>query len=176
MLGLVANVSAAAPPLSDIVLHAPDGGAVPVAPTLRRHRLTAIVFFSSTCPCFAAHRARLAELAHEMSARDVQFLVVDSEQHAPGEQIPATLPEAGLPILRDEGARLARELGAQYATQTFVFDAAGTLRYRGGIDDDRKYLSATSRAHLRETLLSLLQRNEPPFASSKALGCSLRIK
>jgi hypothetical protein len=168
--------SAGAPSLSDVVLRASDGGAVALAPVIRRHRLTAIVFFSSTCPCFAAHRARLAALAQEMSARDVQFLVVDAEEHAAGEALPATLPESGLPILRDADARLAHALGARYATETFVFDGAGVLRYRGGIDDDRKYLHAAPRSYLRDALTALLRQNAPPFASSKALGCALRTK
>jgi hypothetical protein len=122
------------------------------------------------------HRSRLAALVRELGARGVDFVVVDSERHAPGELTPALLPESGLPILRDDDARLARRLDAQYATETFVFDGTGVLRYRGGFDSDRKYLEPTPRTYLRDALVALLQNKAPPSASAKALGCALRLR
>ena len=64
---------------------------------------------------------------------------------------------------------------AQYATESFVFDASGRLRYRGGIDDKRKYLGPNPKAHLRDALERLLDDGAPALASAKALGCALRL-
>jgi hypothetical protein len=177
---LVASVGASAaqpttPDISDIVLRNYQRDMVNLQTLVRQHRLTAVVFFSSTCPCFAAHRARLDELVHEMEPRDVRFLFVDSERHARGETVSKFVAETRLPILRDDNGRLARRLDAQFATETFVFDATGTVRYRGGIDDDRKYLHQDPRTHLRDALLSLLSGAAPRYAGAKALGCALRL-
>jgi len=105
----------------------------------------------------------------------VALVVVDSERHTAGEARPEKVPGTELPVLRDEGGRLARRLGAQYATESFVFDGNGQLRYRGGIDDQRKYLGPNPRPHLRDALLHLLDNSAPAYASAKALGCALRL-
>lgn len=170
-----------APALADITLQSAHGQATHLQQIVGAHRLTVVVFFSATCPCFAVHSQRLADLSRELSPKDVEFVVVDSERHAAGDAVPDTVPGTArpalpaLPILRDEGGRLARRLGAQYATESFVFDRSGQLRYRGGIDDQRKYLGPNPKAHLREALTHLLENDAPAFATAKALGCALRL-
>ena len=166
----------AVPDVSDIVLTQEGGRALNLQSLMRGRRFTAVVFFSATCPCFAAHRARLAALVHELAPRDVGFVIVDSERRPRGAPSPGAVSDTDVPILRDDQGKLARRLGAQYATETFVFDASGSLRYRGGIDDDRKRLSQTPRALLRDALLGLLARNAPPFTTAKTLGCVLRLR
>ena len=111
-----------------------------------------------------------------MQSRDVRFVIVDSERHPAGEPTPAFVANTDLPIFADDGGRLARRLNAQFATETFVFDAAGTLRYRGGIDDDRRSLRPRPTAHLRDELQRLLAGTAPPYATTKALGCALRLR
>ena len=166
---------ATTPDISDVVLRDDQRDVVNLQSLVRQHRLTAVVFYSSTCPCFAAHRARLVDLVHEMEPRDVRFLFVDSERHSRGEPVSKFVAQTSLPILRDDNGRLARRLAAQFATETFVFDATGTVRYQGGIDDDRKYLSQSPRMHLRDALLSLLSGAAPQYPGAKALGCALRL-
>ena len=175
---LVSALAFAAPPrtpdLSDIVLDQ-GAGAIELRELVRQHRFTAIVFFSATCPCFDAHRARLAALVHEMERKDVRIVIVDSERRHAGEAAVRLVPATDLPILQDRGGTLARRLDAAYATETYVFDASGSLRYRGGIDDDRRTLSQKPRAHLRDALLGLLAGTAPAYATSKTLGCGLAV-
>lgn len=163
------------PSLADITLTGAGGEPVQLHKIVAGHRLTVVVFFSGTCPCFLVHRERLGELARELSPKGVDFVIVDSERHTAGEVTPATLAGTNLAVLRDEGGRLARRLGAQYATESFVFDAGGELRYRGGIDDQRKQLGPNARAHLHDALVRLLNKDAPAFVSAKALGCALRL-
>jgi hypothetical protein len=160
-------------------LHATLGdaqrGALPLGRLLAGNQFTVIVFYGATCPCFAAHRERLQKLAADLAPRGVGFAIVDSERHAPGEP---PIPEAvgpNLPVLRDEGGDLARRLGARYATESFVVDATGRVRYRGGIDSDRKVLNADTQPYLRRALASLLAGNPPALTTSKVLGCALRM-
>ncbi|HTA20183.1 MAG TPA: hypothetical protein VK989_12880 [Polyangia bacterium] len=162
--------------LSDVVLRGARGEPLALRPLVQQHRFTAVIFFSSGCPCAAAHRTRLAQLIHDMQPRDVGFVIVDSERHAAGEPTPAFVANTDLPLFADDGGRLARRLDAQFATETFVFDAAGTLRYRGGIDDDRRSLRPRPTAHLRDELQSLLAGTAPPYVTTKALGCALRLR
>jgi hypothetical protein len=171
--------SAAAPPapdLSRVTLRREQRDSLDLQPFIRAHRLTAIIFYSATCPCFTAHLGRIAALVRELGPRDVQFIIVDPERRRPPEVPASTLPEVGLPVFRDDEGRLARLLDAQFATQTFVFDAKGALRYRGGIDGDRKELSESPQQFLRDALLRLLSGDAPELATAKALGCILRSR
>lgn len=177
-LTLVTAASAAesqTPSLADITLEKAGGEVVPLQKIVAAHRLTVVVFFSETCPCFAVHTERLRDLARELTPKGVDFVVVDSERHAASDPRPAAVTGTDLAILRDPGGRLARRLGAQYATESFVFDTAGRLRYRGGIDDQRKYLGPNAKAHLRDALIHLLDNDAPAFVTAKALGCALRL-
>jgi hypothetical protein len=179
LAALLAVGSAPAPPTPDltgVVLRHGGRDAVEVRALVAAQPLTAIVFFSATCPCFAAHRERLGALARDLGPRGVRFVFVDSERRAPGDAAPDAVPGLGAPLLRDEAGVLARRLGAEFATETFVLDAHGALRYRGGVDDDRKVLRADAKAHLRDALDALLAGTAPPFAASKALGCALRLR
>jgi hypothetical protein len=164
------------PALGDAVVRDARGALVPLAGVARAHRFTVIVFYSATCPCFDAHRARLRQLAAELGPRGVGVVLVDSERRAAGDPPPPPAAAGDLPIFRDDGGALARRLGARYATESYVVDAAGQARYRGGIDSDRKYLRDDAQPYLRAALDRLLAGNAPPFTTSKALGCALRLK
>jgi hypothetical protein len=164
-----------APSLDGITLEKAGGESVPLQKLVAAHRFTVVMFFSETCPCFAIHTERLRDLARELSPKGVDFVVVDSERHAASDPRPAAVAGTDLAILRDPGGRLARRLGAQYATESFVFDASSRLRYRGGIDDQRKHLGPNAKAHLHDALIHLLDNDAPAFVTAKALGCALRL-
>ena len=158
-----------------IPLRAPDGATVALDAFVRAHALTVVIFTAEGCPVLAAHRERLRALAGELAPRGVAFVAVDSERHgdgaaARGEALP------GIPLLRDEGGRLAAALDARFATESFVFDRGRALRYRGGIDADRTHLSDAPRAYLRDALTQLLVGRPPQIAEAKALGCALRLR
>ena len=179
LLSLTPALSAVAePPSPDLggaVLRDIHGAAVPLADVIRAHKFTVVTFYAVSCPCFAAHVERLRQLASELTPQGVGFLVVDSERHAKSDPpIPPQLtPE--LPIFRDEDGALAHRLGANYATESYIVDATGHVRYRGGIDSDRKYLRSDAQPYLRQALAKLIAGTGPTFATTKALGCALRL-
>jgi hypothetical protein len=172
---LSARAQSPAPQGGDAVLRDESGAAVSLAELTRAHKLTVVVFYAVACPCFAAHVERLRQLASELGPRGVGFVIVDSERHAKSDPPVPREVAPGLPIFRDEGGSLARRLGASYATESFIEDATGHVRYRGGIDTDRKYLRPDAEPYLRQALLKLLAGQGPPFATTKALGCALRL-
>jgi hypothetical protein len=77
-------------------------------------------------------------------------------------------------VLVDTGGTLARALGAEYATESFVLDGAATVVYHGGLDSDRKQLHEDARPFLRNALDDLLAGKPLRTAESKALGCALQ--
>jgi hypothetical protein len=136
---------------------------------------TVLVFFSPTCHCLEQHDGRLRALHDAYQARGVQFLMMDSEVHGSESRDQAEARRRGypFPILRDPGATLANQLGAQYATYSVVLDAAGRVRYHGGIDSDKNHLHDDATPYLRDALDDLLAGRAPRIAEGKTLGCSL---
>lgn len=163
--------------LLNLTLEATNGRALELRPTVGAARLTVFVFFSAHCPCMAAHDDRLRQLASGYQARDVQFFLVDSEV---GDALERDRAEAQrrqypFPILADPNGKLAQALGARFATTTVVVDSSGTVRYRGGIDSEKRKPDPAGRFYLKEALSALLAGRTPDFTETKSLGCYLRI-
>jgi peroxiredoxin len=162
------SLAASSLPGTDGVAHAlePAGSA----------QLTVLVFFADHCPCQAAHDARLRDLYALYHPRGVEVLAVDSETGATPERDAAEAAKRGypFPLVIDHGGALARRLGAVYATETFVLDRSGTVRYHGGIDSDKRRLHEDAIPFLRDALDDLLAERPLRRTESKALGCALQ--
>jgi peroxiredoxin len=177
VVALGAMPALADPLLPDLALEATSGPSQRLRQTVAGAPFTVLVFFSDSCPCMAAHDRGLIELAQAYRARGVQVFLVDSEA---GEAL-ARDTEAvkrrhyPFPILADPGARLAKALGAEFATATVVFDAEGQVRYRGGIDSAKRETEHVEKSYLRDALEALVEGKRPAVAEAKTLGCYLRI-
>jgi hypothetical protein len=138
--------------------------------------LTVVTFFSAHCPTQRAHDARLNELFAELSPRGVRFVAVDSEVEASPafDANQARIRGYSYSIVSDPDGRYADALGAEVATDTFVVDGAGRVRFHGAIDSDRSHLTDDAHPYLRDALQALLSGGEPPDPEPKALGCTLR--
>ena len=157
---------------------APSGprvSAVDPAALPARAPWTVLVFYSPTCHCLQQHEARLRALYDAYHPRGVQFFMVDSEVRGSPDRDEAEARRRGypFPIVRDAGATLANELGATYATYSVVLDAAGRIRYDGGIDSDKNHLHEDATPYLQDALDDLLGGHAPRRAEAKTLGCAL---
>jgi peroxiredoxin len=163
--------------LPSLALEATDGRIVELRPTVSAASFTVFIFFSAHCPCMAAHDDRLSQLATAYEARNVQFFLVDSEVGDALERDRAEVQrrQYPFPILADPKGRLAEALGARFATTTVVLDSAGSVRYRGGIDSEKRKPDPAGRFYLKEALSALLDGKTPDVTETKSLGCYLRI-
>ena len=151
-------------------------GAPHVLPPDGPQRFTVVFFFDDHCPCQAAHDPRLRDLYAQYHPRGVDFVAVDPAHGATLDRDRAEAEKRAypFPILLDPEGSLARGMGAEYATETFVLDRSGTVRYHGGIDSDRSHLQESASMYLRDALDDLLDGRPPRRAESKALGCALQ--
>lgn len=169
---LAADVPAELP---DVTLPGSDG----VTHRLRGPaRETVVEFFSSHCPCQREHDPRFKELYERFAKEGVAFFAVDSEA---GVTLPALAAEAKArgypyPILLDEGGKLAKALSAQFCLTSIVADAAGRIRYYGGIDSDRTCSHKAEGAHpyLMNAIAAVLAGRDPSPARTKPMGCWLQ--
>jgi len=177
----IADITGCRPPsvgehLGSVVLPATDGRMHPLPPGDVGAPLTVLVFSAWHCPCQTAHDARLNELYARYHARGVDFYAVDSEVNGSlaDDAAQAKVHRYAFPVLRDEGAGLARALRAEYATESFVIDRQGVVRYHGGLDTDRKSLHDDAVPLLGNAVDDLLQGRVSRAAETKALGCALQ--
>ncbi len=146
-------------------------------PAADRAKLTVLVFFSAGCDCQTAHDVRLRELHRRYRPLGVEFFAVDSEIEAELSRDAAEVARRAYPypLLLDRGGRLARQLGADYATYTVVLDAGGSVRYCGALDSDQVELHADATFYLRDALDALLAGRTPNVVRDQGLGCALRL-
>ena len=162
--------------LAPVALQATDGARHTLPPGDGGATLTVLVFSAWHCPCQNVHAPRLDALYARYHARAVDFFLVDSEVGGSLADDAAKAKERGyaFPVLLDPGAGLARRLHAEYATETFVIDRRGTVRYHGGIDSDRNKLHNDAVPLLADALDDLLAGKPLRSADTKALGCALQ--
>jgi len=163
--------------LPALTLDATSGERYALRTAVTRARFTVFVFFSAQCPCVTAHDERLTHLAQVYGPSDVQFLLVDSEV---GDALARDKAEAArrhypFPILADPGGQLARAFAVRFATSTVVVDEQGRIRYRGGIDSEKRQVTPAGRFYLQEALTALLAGKTPELTETKPLGCYLRM-
>jgi hypothetical protein len=124
--------------------------------TSRLPRDTVLMFVHAECPCT---RASLHELARLMRGRrTAAMLVVAPVTAGRWEDSPAATLAAQIPNLRvfhDEDGREATRFGAQTSGYVAYYDAAGALRYAGGVTGSRGHVGenvalASLRARLDE--------------------------
>lgn len=168
--------SAVHAPVPRLVLSGTDGRPHDLSDEARSARFTVLFFSAWGCPCQSVHDARIRELSARYRSRGIHVFAIDSEL---GGSIARDTVEAerrgyAFPVLVDPGGVLARALGAEYATESFVLDATGAVRYHGGLDSDRKQLHDDARPFLQDALDDLLAGKPLRTAESKALGCALQ--
>ena len=125
---------------------------------------TVVVALSPTCPCSKSHEPALAELARQFPTFGFVGVRADesvAEQHFAAAKLP-------FPVVAKKG--VASTLGAMKTPHVFVYDGAGLLRYRGGVDDSHDAARA-KKHYLAETLSALKAGTAPPVAETRPLGC-----
>lgn len=95
------------------------------------------VFLGTECPLAKLYAPRLAALAEEYESRGVAFVGFNANQQDSITEIATYARRHGIefPILKDLSNQFADQIGAERTPEAFVWDADGTVRYRGRIDD-----------------------------------------
>ena len=144
--------------------------------------LLAVVWSCNHCPYVQAWEGRMKAIQRDYGDRGLRLVAINSndverypEDSFEEMQARAVREGFNFDYLFDEDQSAARAYGPSRTPEVFLFDRARKLVYHGAIDDSRDERSVT-RHHLREALDALLERREPPFAETPAVGCSLKWK
>lgn len=140
---------------------------------LANARPSLVVFLSALCPCSRAHEAHLNELAREF--KNINFYGLHANQNETTATARVYFEKAGLsfPVLQDEGAKIARELGALKTPHAFLLSAQGKLLYSGGLSDSTSFKNAKN-FPLRRALTQFTKGEEVKPAQVRSLGCVIQ--
>ena len=105
---------------------------------------------------------------------EVVVLAIASNQNESETQINEAMLQRGLKfVLRDTGARAAREFQAKTTPHAFVIDPNGILRYRGAVDNVTFRKRTATRWYVEEAVEALLDGRQPEIAETPPYGCTI---
>jgi mono/diheme cytochrome c family protein len=130
------------------------------------------------CPVAGRYAPELGRLEDAYRDRGARFLYLNMNEADSRDAIRDEIVRNGFdgPYVAGVGSDIAGVLRPGVSSEVFVIDSAGTLRYRGAIDDQYgiDFSKPAPRATpLRDALDALLQGEEVPVARTNAEGCFL---
>ena len=134
------------------------------------------VFLSAECPVAQRYAMRLKRMHTEFADKHVTFVGVYSNENDSVEDVKAYIVRAEylFPIVKDTDGSVARHIGATMTPQALVVDTAGTLRYRGSIDDNR-YETRIKHHYLKDALVAIVSGKQVPVKETAAFGCTIHL-
>jgi hypothetical protein len=126
------------------------------------------------CPCTDASLDELGDLlARSQGACDAVILEFRPAMPPADWPTRASVQHLGgvtVPVLLDEGGKMAAQLGAQTSGHAVFVDAAGVIRFHGGITLARGH---RGRSPAQDAILAALQGAEMPLSAAPVFGCAL---
>jgi Redoxin len=156
-------------------LAAPGGAETTLAELARGRDATVLVFWSGTCPCVRRYQERVDALLDAYPASRVRVAGISSnagEPYADALRV-AKERQVRIPILRDEGGRLAAELGVTSTPTVVLLDARGEVRYLGWLDNERLPGVPGREAWLDQALHGVLDGKGAFAARTPTYGCPI---
>lgn len=107
--------------------------------------LTAYQVVGVKCPATPRYVARMQALENSYRSKGVEFVYLFPNKTEDAETKQKWFEEQGLKglFVDDADASVARMLGSKKTAEVFLVDKAGTILYRGGIDDSLDASKAT---------------------------------
>jgi len=137
--------------------------------------VTAVIFIATQCPVSNAYNERMKALYSDYAPKGVQFVFLNANSTESAADVERHHDAHGFPfpVYKDVNSAFADKVGAAVTPHSFVFDAQGTLVYRGSIDNAQNIDRVTAHP-LRDALDAVLAGRPVPVSESKAFGCSIK--
>jgi peroxiredoxin len=142
-----------------------------------------VVFTCNHCPFAVKYEDRVIELAKKYKSKGYVLLAINPND-------PSVVPEDSFdkmkerakekgftfPYLFDEGQKIFPQYGATKTPHVFLLDKNLIVKYIGAIDDNVEDASAVKEHYLENAIAALEKGQEPTVNSTKAIGCSIKVK
>ncbi|HZT80115.1 MAG TPA: redoxin domain-containing protein, partial [Gemmataceae bacterium] len=159
-------------------LSLPDpAGKVHALPGPGEARAVVLFFTAVECPNAVRYLPRVAELHKACSGRGVRFLALYPNALDGKDEIAKQAGDFKLPFpaLLDADQRAADAYGVTVTPTAVLLDAAGKVRYRGAVDDNKAERLA-GKHYLRDALDAVLAGKEVAVRETEPAGCTIQRK
>lgn len=140
-----------------------------------------VMFICNHCPYVKAIEDRLITLGTELKSQGVNVVGICSNDPSDNpedsfENLKKRAQDKHYPFvyLHDEAQNVAKEFGAVCTPDFFVYDASGTLAYRGRLDDSWKDAGKVQKRELYEAVQLLLKNQKVPDKQTPSMGCNIK--
>jgi len=138
-----------------------------------------VIFIATRCPYSNAFTHVMASLAHEYESRGVAFLGINANNTESLAEVAEHARAHGLDflVLKDEGNKVADQLGASVTPEVFLLDSTWTLRYHGALGNSHQPTNnpeKTTDNEVRPALDDVLNGKPAEVTETKAFGCSIK--
>lgn len=141
-----------------------------------------ITFTCNHCPYAVMYEDRLIEI-HERFGDEYPIIAINPNdpEVQPGDSFEAMKErsaEKSFPFdyLFDANQEIFPLFGATKTPEVFLVDSEMVLRYKGAIDDNAQEPKLIDEAYLISAIVALNKGEEPEIKSTKAIGCSIKVK
>lgn len=140
-----------------------------------------VVFSSNTCPYVLAWQDRYDQVAAMCKENGIGMILLnsnaarreDSDSFEAMKQL-ARENNYTYPYALDFNHEVADAFGAMKTPDVFLFNKAGSLVYRGAIDDNHKDATLVKEAYLKDAIASMLAGKEINPSTTLAIGCTIK--
>ena len=140
-----------------------------------KSKATVLMFVATKCPVSNAYNPRMASLAKTYAPKGIKFIGINSNKAEDGAEVEAHTKANGFgfTVLKDPANKIADRFGAQVTPEVYVINPAGTLVYRGRIDNSQQLAEVKDKS-LANTLDAILAGKAIPEKETRAFGCSIK--
>lgn len=142
-----------------------------------------VVFTCNHCPFAVKYEDRIIDLAKKYKSKGYILLAINPND-------PVAQPEDSFelmqkrakekkftfPYLFDEGQKIYPQYGATKTPHVFLLDKNLVVKYIGAIDDNVEDASQVKEKYLENAIAALEKGQEPTPNTTKAIGCSIKVK
>jgi hypothetical protein len=137
-------------------------------------RAVLVMAIHPLCPCTDASLAELGDLlARSRGGCDavlLQYHPSDGTPEWPVDTTPRLLGGVKVPVVLDRGGEIASAIGAETSGHAVLVDAAGKVRFHGGLTIARSH---RGRSPAQDAILEVLAGGHPTMTTAPVYGCTL---
>ena len=142
-----------------------------------------VIFTCNTCPYAVLYEDRIVELHAKYADNGYPVIAINPNDPdvKPGDsfkEMKVRAAEKGFkfPYVLDEGQTVFPKFGASKTPHVYLLDKDRVVKYIGSIDDSPRDASLVEEKYLENAISNLEQGKDPNPATTKAIGCSIKVK
>jgi len=167
-------------PLADIKMKDVSGKEVSIKDAVQGNGVL-VMFSCNTCPYVIRNQSRTKAIAAYAKQNHIGVILVNSNEADRGDgdsfsEMQAYAKQQGYDFFYavDINSKLADAFGATRTPEVYLFDAKGTLQYKGAIDDNPVDESSVKHVYSKEAINEMVSGKPVSVKMSRSLGCAIK--